>query len=555
MEEFKVGDRIRIKSWEQMEKEYGLDESGHIDIMPYFVTGMKNLCGKEAIIKSIESKNEFTKLEDLVDHSTYFWNFCSKMFEHVSTRDTNFKVGDKVRIRDWEDMKKEFGVENLEDGENIPCKYSFTSKMKHLCGRTVVLEKINSDGFIFLSNWSDNSDTGWSFSTDMIEKIKEDKQEINTYRKENEVISELKVNDKIIKTAKAKCCPTDTFDFTIGAKLSLERLFEDKKDAYIRLLNSGGYSFNKKGDILKAYKFENGVAFVRTEDQIRSVGGCTSEEWTYLKYEYEILKDYVPKDKKEVKEVKRVAKVGEYIKLTETLFTFDEVGDILKVKEVHSDKIVVNGMDHSGLNTRNIEVYKTEDRNYWNDDCEYVVLEGYVPENADNHAEYKENDKAKVGDYIELLEESYSFDKVGIILKVNEVGDNGLVYILPESYPKEFEVYNSWEGDGWSYCKEWYKVLKDYVPPKQNKGKDLIGRKITAGTRFKVINISPERNTDGCICIDEYIGKTAKFEWGFTFTENGFHSSGTFDKKYMNGIDEENGNGLCWRWDEVEILD
>lgn len=33
----------------------------------------------------------------------------------------NPKVGDVVRIRSWEDMEAEFGVD--EDG-NIPCKYS-----------------------------------------------------------------------------------------------------------------------------------------------------------------------------------------------------------------------------------------------------------------------------------------------------------------------------------------------------------------------------------------------------------------------------------------------
>lgn len=32
----------------------------------------------------------------------------------------NFKVGDKVRIRSWEDMEKEFGVDS--DGD-IKCNY------------------------------------------------------------------------------------------------------------------------------------------------------------------------------------------------------------------------------------------------------------------------------------------------------------------------------------------------------------------------------------------------------------------------------------------------
>ena len=43
----------------------------------------------------------------------------------------NPKVGDVVRIRSWEDMEAEFGVD--EDG-NIPCKYNFTDFMRNMCG-------------------------------------------------------------------------------------------------------------------------------------------------------------------------------------------------------------------------------------------------------------------------------------------------------------------------------------------------------------------------------------------------------------------------------------
>ena len=36
--------------------------------------------------------------------------------------------------------------------------------------------------------------------------------------------------------------------------------------------------------------------------------------------------------------------------------------------------------------------------------------------------------------------------------------------------------------------------------------------------------------------------------------KNHFGASVTFDKKYMNDIDEENGH-LCWSWDEIELID
>lgn len=92
-----------------------------------------------------------------------------------------------------------------------------------------------------------------------------------------------------------------------------------------------------------------------------------------------------------------------------------------------------------------------------------------------------------------------------------------------------------------------------------NKGEELIGREIKAGTRFKVINVEPHRwantRTD-YVCLDEYIGQTAFFNSniGFTFRKDNFACHGTYDKDYMNAIDKENGK-ICWRYDEVEILD
>lgn len=83
-----------------------------------------------------------------------------------------FKVGDRVRIRQWDDMVKEFGITD----DSIDCKYAFTTSMKHLCGRAATICKIYGDK-ILLEDWSDNSyATGWEFSTDMIEPVDAPKQ-------------------------------------------------------------------------------------------------------------------------------------------------------------------------------------------------------------------------------------------------------------------------------------------------------------------------------------------------------------------------------------------
>ena len=93
----------------------------------------------------------------------------------------------------------------------------------------------------------------------------------------------------------------------------------------------------------------------------------------------------------------------------------------------------------------------------------------------------------------------------------------------------------------------------DFTDKTTTRGKDLIGRTIKKGQRVRIINVEPHRK-DRYICLDEYIGKEGIVNYDCTIKERGFLFSVTFDKKYMNAIDEENGR-LCWRWDEIELID
>jgi len=57
--------------------------------------------------------------------------------------DTNFKVGDRIAIREWDDMAEEFTVDGYGD---IDCgSYFFVSKMKSLCGNEYVIEEMFED--------------------------------------------------------------------------------------------------------------------------------------------------------------------------------------------------------------------------------------------------------------------------------------------------------------------------------------------------------------------------------------------------------------------------
>ena len=72
-----------------------------------------------------------------------------------------FLPGDTVCIRSWDDMLAEFGGNEV----RIHCRLIFTSRMKYLCGKEFVIERIDSDGRVRLLPALDV----WSISTDMLE--------------------------------------------------------------------------------------------------------------------------------------------------------------------------------------------------------------------------------------------------------------------------------------------------------------------------------------------------------------------------------------------------
>ena len=112
-----------------------------------------------------------------------------------------FKVGDRVKIRQWDDMVKEFG---LTDDGYIPftktCDITFTNYMKHLCGRTATITSINYKTEKVDLNFDDKSgDTCWLFYLGAIEAIEGeksmDKQErIKELKKQIEEIN-AKINE------------------------------------------------------------------------------------------------------------------------------------------------------------------------------------------------------------------------------------------------------------------------------------------------------------------------------------------------------------------------
>jgi len=136
--------------------------------------------------------------------------------------ENKFKVGDRVRIRAWDDMEKEFGLNFF--NTYIDCQGGFTKSMRYLCGKTAIIQKLGSYGYVFL-NFDNCKDTNkWAYSTDMLEPLESEKILITF---DGNITTARRIQGKkTIGKAYAKCNPIDVFDSAVGAELALERLMK-----------------------------------------------------------------------------------------------------------------------------------------------------------------------------------------------------------------------------------------------------------------------------------------------------------------------------------------
>lgn len=86
-------------------------------------------------------------------------------------------IGDVLRVREWDDMEAEFGLDSVGD---IPCPGLFVRGMEHLCGKIFTVEKIISGMRIVPV---ENDFGGWLISADMLEPIADKEFDIEAANK------------------------------------------------------------------------------------------------------------------------------------------------------------------------------------------------------------------------------------------------------------------------------------------------------------------------------------------------------------------------------------
>lgn len=149
-----------------------------------------------------------------------------------------FKVGDRVKVREWGEMAKEFRVNSYGNIEFPHTDVICNERVKSFCGKSAIIKAIKKrdDDTTFQLCFDDGSNHfGVIFIGAMLERIEDKKIVIITNGVKT--IAKLYEQDTIIKTAIARCSPDDTYDFKIGAKLAMDRLIgtEDavKKTTFI----------------------------------------------------------------------------------------------------------------------------------------------------------------------------------------------------------------------------------------------------------------------------------------------------------------------------------
>jgi hypothetical protein len=91
---FKVGDKVRVRQWNDMEREFGVNEKGNIAVYLIFTRDMAKYCGKVVTIKSV-LKDEYRIGKDKykIEEDNEEFNWVEEMFDGYA-----FEYGEMVEV-------------------------------------------------------------------------------------------------------------------------------------------------------------------------------------------------------------------------------------------------------------------------------------------------------------------------------------------------------------------------------------------------------------------------------------------------------------------------
>lgn len=192
---YRVGDKVRVRQLEDINKIYKIDQNDRDGMV--LLRSYEPYCGN---IYKVKSTTEFYYFLEDEEGQLISGFFSEDMVEDVKENGMRYKVGDKVRVRQWDDMAKEFYVNDR--GNIFVDGYYFVNKMKQFCGKVYKVCRTNLYGEnSYLLN-SEDEIFDCLFTDGMLEDVNPLQFHVSSSTLETEdTIWELKDN-KIIATPK-----------------------------------------------------------------------------------------------------------------------------------------------------------------------------------------------------------------------------------------------------------------------------------------------------------------------------------------------------------------
>lgn len=150
-----------------------------------------------------------------------------------------YKVGDKVRVRDDLICYEWYKMHDSETYDSV------NTEMQEFKGKEVTILADNSFGKYLIKE--DNGE--WYWTDEMFLGLVASLPKVVITTDGKTTTAKMYEGTKLLKTAKSKCSPEDTFDFAIGAKLALERVIEKepkfKIGQFVRVIKNDTCQFFK----------------------------------------------------------------------------------------------------------------------------------------------------------------------------------------------------------------------------------------------------------------------------------------------------------------------
>lgn len=135
-----------------------------------------------------------------------------------------FKVGDKVRVKEWKDVLKVCGIDKDHSPGAAYTKYFLAKIILDVCGLVFTVTECNETLRYYSISGSNRfcEKTELQLIEELLEPVCNAKIVITTDGKET--LARLYEDGNVVKKATARCSPNDEFDFSVGAKIAFERL-------------------------------------------------------------------------------------------------------------------------------------------------------------------------------------------------------------------------------------------------------------------------------------------------------------------------------------------